>query len=519
MSDLFNQPIMQVMDAMDECVLGLDLDGRCQYANQSALNLLRADMAALLGQPVDDIVRRPDPRDLPPWPICLERLRDPNRAPMVSEIENVLRLDGQPVSVEIGVRGLHQDGATVGFVISFDDLTERNRQSKAFHNSVRSFRSLFDSVADPIFFLSRQGRVLDANQGVQRLFGFSAQEFHGKSIDNIYVPDRHEAGLLSNAVTEVFKGKSQHIEFWARNRKGNIFPADVYMYPSSYFSQPVAMVMVHDITVRKRYEEAILKSRDQAEGSSRMKSQFISNMSHEFRTPMNAILGMGQLMQESELDEEQHGYMQEIMTGAQNLLGILNSVIDLAKYENGQHQANDHEFELNSLLDDAARLYRKAGQEKGLALRIDTDPEFTDFFSGDVEGLSKVLRHLLDNACKFTDSGEIVLSARIVEDSTAVAGEAAKQADGEDDAKANTRRVRFSIRDTGVGIPEKDRERIFEPFVQGDGSATRKHGGTGLGLSIANLIVASMGGTLHLQSEVGQGSEFYFIVEQKIVVW
>lgn len=500
---LFDQPGMLMLEAMGEAVLGLDQNGRCVYASDPMLTLLRAPgLETLLGRPVEAVLKRNKLGSLPSWDQCLRSAQGKVGGGLRSEYETLFRHDGVEIPVEIGVFALPGDGAHTWAVL-VKDIGERSRQAKAFHASVRSFRELFDSVTDAIFFLSRQGRVLDANEGVKGMFGHAHQAFQGKSIDNIYAPDLHPAGFLSERAARAVDGELQHVEFTARDRRDGRFPAEIYLYPSQYFGQKVAMAVVHDVTERKRYEAAILLSRDQARESSELKSQFIANLSHEFRTPMNAILGMSELLRESQLDEEQRGYVDEILGGAGRLLGVLNSILEHARLETGQYQGQTLEFDIAGLFDGAVQKVRGPCRDKGLSLRQDTDPALPLFLAGDVSGLTAALGHLLDNAAKFTDTGEILLSARL---------EA-----GPDEAGRCL--VRFAVRDTGIGIPEDKQARIFEAYVQGDGSATRRHGGNGLGLSCAQLLVRAMGGELAVDSAPGAGSEFHFCLPLQQVEW
>lgn len=498
MAELFDTIQCQILEAVEIAVVGLDAGGACRFLNGTARRVLaRGDSEALLGQHISDIVRWAARGDLPGWDACLARAA---RGETVrSKHEALARPGDAALSVEVTVRGITADASLVGYLVMLHDITDRSRQSKAFHASVKSFRALFDSVPDAIFFLTRQGKVVDTNAAVQRIHGFSPQALTGKSIDNIQAPDRHEATYLSTLVTEVFETGPRRLDFWSRGRERKEFPAEISMYPADYFGQRVVMAMIHDITERKRHETEIMLARDQAEQASRMKSQFMRNMSHEFRTPLNGIIGMAELLTETDLGGELIEYVHTVQENGRNLLTIVNNLLDLARLESQQYQTSEAEFFPSALIEGLRQRSRAACEAKGLALGVEVDDELNDLYIGDETILNKILGNLLDNAIKFTPSGRILLSARTIE--------------GE--ARENHVRVRFAVRDTGIGISPGRRAHIFEAFVQGDGSATREHGGIGLGLSIARYLVATLGGEMSVDSIEGQGSEFAFCTSLK----
>jgi PAS domain S-box-containing protein len=501
MSDPFAPLSRAMLESFDEGIIGLDADGICRYISRNGLRVLGHDSdAGLIGATMDAVIHWAARGDLPPWEVCYERLRGPDFESLHSDVEAMRRTDESTVSVEVAVHAIRDADNCAGFLVMLRDITDRSRQSKAFHTSVKSFRALFDSVSDAILFLTRQGLVVDTNTGVQRIYGISQQMFIGKSIDNIVSLGRHERNLLTSHAAQVFETKqARHLEFWSRGRNKQEFPAEIYIYPADYFGQRLVMAIVHDITARKRYEEEILLARDQAEQASRMKSQFMQNMSHEIRTPLNGIIGMADLLMESELDTEQRDYAQTVGDSGRGLLGIVNNILDLARLESQQYQKSEAEFFLPTILESVQQRFKSACATKGLALRIEVADELNDIFIGDEATLTKALGNLADNAVKFTVSGEVVIAASL-DDAPTLDGQI---------------RVRMAVRDTGIGISPEKQASIFDAFVQGDGSATREHGGIGLGLSIARYLVATLGGELRLQSVPEQGSEFYFSVPLK----
>lgn len=366
---------------------------------------------------------------------------------------------------------------------TLEDLREREAR----------ISSIVNTTVDGIITINEERIIESFNQAAERIFGYKAEEVIGHNV-SILMPepdkskhDRHVQTYLKGGRPKVL-GMSR--EVIGRRKNGSLFPIELSVSEADLGDRLIFTGILRDITERKKAEEELQKAKEAAESANQAKSDFLSGMSHEIRTPMNAIIGMGELMMETPLNDEQKRYVETLVHAGENLLSIINDILDISKIEAGYLELESTEFNLQELLDKTCDIMAIRAHNKGIGLACNVLPEVSVHLIGDPGRLRQVILNLLGNAIKFTDNGEVVL-------------EVSKQS-------SDTGTLLFSIRDTGIGIPEEKVNKIFEKFTQADSSTTRKYGGTGLGLTISKRLVELMGGRIWVTSAVGAGSTFYF---------
>jgi PAS domain S-box-containing protein len=408
-----------------------------------------------------------------------------------------VRKDGTKFWAEVLITAMRDEtGRLQGFSKITRDITERKENDEKTRQSEEQFRALLESAPDAVVIADKEGAIVLVNAQAERMFGYQRQEMVRQPVEMLLPrgartvqAQQGESDVESASVRRMGIG----LELSGIRKTGEEFAVEVSLSPIETAQGSWVAAAVRDIGERKSVERLLVIARQRAEEANRAKSAFLAAMSHEIRTPMNAILGMSDLLSETELNDAQRQYVQVFRRAGSNLLYLINNILDFSKIEAGHFDLEQTEFQLRELLDQTIELVAPKTKAKGLALVLRLNPNVANRFTGDANRLRQVLINLLGNAIKFTEAGEVAVTVQEPE-----AGPAGH--------------LEFLVSDTGIGIPQEQLEAIFEDFKQGDSSTTRKYGGSGLGLAISRRIVERMGGTLSVTTVLGKGSTFRFSV-------
>lgn len=392
-----------------------------------------------------------------------------------------------------------EQGKIVGLTGSLNDITERRDATERLKENLNFVDAVFESIPQPIYLKDVQGRYVRLNKAFCRFFAVSEADYLGKTEHDLL--DKEDADFHARLDRELLAKRGTQSYEASMDLPGHRHVDALYSKAALAKSDGTNLGLlgtILDISNQKSAERTLLQAKDAAESASRSKSEFLANMSHEIRTPMNGIIGMTELVLDTELDKHQREYLEIVRSSAGALLQIINDILDFSKIEAGKMTIDAIPFDFSRILLETLRTMILRSQEKGLELALDIDPNIPAWAIGDPGRLRQVLTNLVTNAIKFTQAGEVVVRAQLLS------------------ADARNMQVRVSVTDSGIGIPMEKQGMIFEAFEQEDGSITRRFGGTGLGLSITKRLVSMMGGEISVASTVGKGSTFVVILSLDI---
>lgn len=497
-----------IVASSEDAIIGKTLDGTITSWNAAA--------ERIYGYSHDEIVGKNVRLLFPPGTIhdeLVDVARRLTAGELIQHYHSVrLRKDGTPVDVSMTISPIRAaDGTIIGASTIARDITgQRESQER--------FRALLESVPDSIIISDESGTISVINKQAELTFGYRREELLGQKIE-ILLPSelrvQHAAHRASYFADPNLRVMGPGRDLTAVRKDGSLFPVEIALSPLKVAGRMMVISSVRDGTERKRIENELTSlaaalqehgnqlenlnrelqiARDHALDASRLKSLFLANMSHEIRTPMNGVLGMAELLIRTGLNETQLRYATTIKESGAALLQVINDVLDISKIEVGKLELQLEDFDPVKLVEGAAELLAPQALKKQLVISAYIDPEIPSSLYGDHGRLRQILINLIGNAIKFSAQGAITVRASVEEhDSQSV-------------------KVKFSVADRGMGMSEEQVSRLFQPFVQIDPSMTRSYESSGLGLSISKKIVDLMHGEMGVQSEVGQGSTFWFSV-------
>jgi two-component system sensor histidine kinase/response regulator len=488
------------VDTAADLIHWVDAEGRILYVSDSTCRRHGYTREELLGMTIFEL----NPLETPK--IHEERWRNGTTHPSFT-FESVHKTkDGELFPIEVTVNYVESDGREYNFVFG-RDITER----KEAENALRLTQFSVDRAADSVFWTDSEGRITFVSESMCHSHGYTRDELLAMTLFDL------DPSLTPERWSEKWKGLKERctvkFETLHRTKQGKTFPVEVSGNYVVYGTKEFNCVFARDITERKKTEANEHRAREAAEVANRelehaihranqaateahaaneAKSLFLANMSHEIRTPMNGIIGMTELLLDSELDLEQRDYAQTVRASADALLTVIGDILDFSKIEARKLEMETIDFDLRNSLEDLTALLAYRAYEKGIELTTLVEADVPSQLRGDPGRLRQVLTNLVGNAIKFTEKGQVDIRVSFeAENGTDVS-------------------VRFTVHDTGIGISNDTLDHLFQPFAQADASTTRKYGGTGLGLSISKGLVEMMGGSIGATSRPGVGSTFWF---------
>jgi len=358
------------------------------------------------------------------------------------------------------------------------------RATKELTKAEAQARVVMETSLDAVLVFDSAGLILRANPATEKMFGYSPGELPGRPLE-LLLP-----GLTQGSLSDL-EGKVREVE--PKRRDGTGFPAEIQVGRSPNDASLLAC-SIRDITERKQAEAKLLEAKEIAERASTAKSEFLSFMSHEIRNPLNGVIGMLDLLLDSGLKPEQRELAEMVLQSGNAMARIMNDVLDYSKLESGRMEMEDEPFLLKVCLEQVRDIFAAQLRAKGLEYVVVIDPELPGIVRGDMSRLQQVLLNLVGNSVKFTSEGGIYIFVALA-------------ASDEDSITAE-----FTVKDTGIGIPEGKGGLLFHPFTQAEASTSRKYGGSGLGLAISKTLVELMGGAIRIEPSQEPGATFVFTV-------
>ncbi|HMI61085.1 MAG TPA: ATP-binding protein [Puia sp.] len=381
-------------------------------------------------------------------------------------------------------------------------IRENERTQRLLRKNEIMLSGVISSALDAIVIIGEVGHIIHWNKAATEIFGYTESEVRGRTLMETIIPFSYQystwngfRGFLGDSEDSFV---NQRIELTAIRKSKEEFPIELTITGIRDDNEFYYSAFIRDISSRIQREQELLQMKEKAEQAAKAKSQFLSVMSHELRTPLNAVIGITHLMQQNQPREDQQEDLRTLQFSGESLLHIINDILDFTKLDSGKIELSAIDFNLRELTQSLYQSFSFKAKEKNIVFDVEYDDRMPFYVKGDSFRLSQVLNNLISNAIKFTQEGSVKLKVEMTENSS------------------SSFVTRFSVVDTGIGIPKDKQEKIFEQFTQADSDTTRLYGGTGLGLSISGRLAELMGGDILLESVPGKGSTFHFSIQLQV---
>lgn len=510
------QQLATIMETGTDAVVARDLDGTILTWNRGAVEIYGFSAEEATGNKAQELLRSKLPL---PFEDIVQILLQEGR--WQSEFDRTTK-NGREITVSSRWALSRDDAGTPTMILELShDISEKKKKEEA----LRYLGSIVEYSEDAIIGQDLAGKITSWNSGAQQLYQYSADEMIGQNITKV-LPKIFESARPESLIELLQAHELDSIETSAQCKDGTVLDVSLSLSQIKDLQGTVvgASSISRDITQRKiaaanlitaneelekkvaertiellALNQELTKARDLAQKASKLKSVFVANMSHEIRTPLNAVIGMANILQKTNLKEDQRSYTLAIQESGQSLLHIVNDILDFSKIEAGKVNLEHENFDLVQEIESTCSILATQARTKCLSFMCFIDPQLPKIVCGDSVRLRQILTNLLSNAIKFSQEGEVAV--RVSKTAT----------------NANSVEIYFSVTDSGIGLSEEEQTRVFEAFEQADGSTSRRFGGSGLGLNITKNLVELMQGTIGVISDSGAGATFWFTIPFEVV--